>query len=226
MEHLPFYIAVLFGMTVAGTIVWFYFATRSKAFLIFVIGWTILQSILGLSGIYQDTEALPPKLMLFGFLPALIFIAGTFLTTRGRSFIDKIDLKTLTYFHSIRIPVEIVLTLLFLHGVMSVYITYEGTNFDLFSGITAPIIGYLAFRNRTKKGLLLGWNIVCLLLLLNVVITSIFAFPSPFQKIAFEQPNIAVLYFPFILLPAVVVPTVLFGHLAAIRHLTKRAALQ
>jgi len=222
MEKLPIFISILFGMTVLGTISWFYFATKSRIFLALTIGWTILQSILALKGVYQDTETIPPRLMLFGVFPTLILIAGMFLSAKGKSFIDKIDLKTLTYFHSIRIPVEIVLSLLFHYGVVSVYMTFEGTNFDLFSGITAPIVAYLAFRATTNKKLLFGWNILCLFLLLNVVITAVFAFPSPFQKLAFDQPNIAVLYFPFILLPTVVVPIVLFGHLTAIRQLTNR----
>lgn len=223
MENLPTYISLLFVLTVIGTIIWFYFATKSKTFLFIAVGWTILQSALGLSGIYQVTQTMPPRLMLFGIFPALVFIAVTFFTEKGRKFIDNINLQRLTYFHSIRIPVEIVLALLFHQGVVSVYMTFEGTNFDLFSGITAPIVGYLAFRKtHENKKLLLWWNIVCLLLLLNVVITAVFAFPSPFQKLAFDQPNIAVLYFPFNLLPSVIVPLVLFGHLAAFRRLTKR----
>lgn len=223
MENLPTYISLLFVLTVIGTIIWFYFATKSKTFLFIAVGWTILQSALGLSGIYQVTQTMPPRLMLFGIFPALVFIVVTFLTEKGRKFIDNINLQRLTYFHSIRIPVEIVLALLFHQGVVSVYMTFEGTNFDLFSGITAPIVGYLAFRKtHENKKLLLWWNIVCLLLLLNVVITAVFAFPSPFQKLAFDQPNIAVLYFPFNLLPSVIVPLVLFGHLVAFRRLTKR----
>lgn len=221
MENIPTHINLLFGLTVIGTIFWFYFATQSKTLLLVAIGWTILQTTLGLSGIYQDTQTMPPRLLLFGIFPTLVFIAATFLTAKGRSFTDNINLQTLTYFHTIRIPVEIVLALLFHQGVVSVYMTFEGTNFDLFSGITAPIVGYLAFRTTSEnKKLLLWWNIICLLLLLNVVITAVFAFPSPFQKLAFDQPNIAVLYFPFNLLPTVVVPTVLFGHLVAIRRLT------
>lgn len=222
IEQLPVYISLLFGFTVAVTIGWFYFATRSKRFLILIIGWTLLQTVLGWAGLYQDTTTLPPRLMLFGIFPALAVIIIMFLTGKGRSFIDRIHLKTLTYFHSIRIPVEIVLALLYHQGYVSVYMTFEGTNFDIFSGITAPIVAYLAFRHGTmNKKLLLGWNIFCLALLLNVVITAIFALPSPFQQLAFDQPNVAVLYFPFNLLPAVVVPLVLFGHLAAIRQLTR-----
>lgn len=225
MENLPLFIHILFGLTVLGTIAWFTIAAKSRGFLIFAISWTILQSILALSGVYQNTEALPPRIMLFGVFPALLLIAITFLSRKGKTWIDGIDLKTLTYFHSIRIPVEIVLALLFHQGVMSVYITYEGTNFDILSGISAPIVAYLAFRAGVpNKKLLLGWNILGLLLLLNVVITAIFAIPSPFQKLAFDQPNIAVLHFPFNLLPTVIVPIVLFGHLVAIRRLTNSAA--
>lgn len=223
MGNLPIYISLLFGLTVIGTIIWFYLASKSKSFLLLAIGWTILQIALGLSGIYQNIEAMPPKMMLFGIFPTLIFIGLTFVTRKGKVFIDQIDLKTLTYFHSIRIPVEIVLAFLYYQGVVSVYMTFEGTNFDLFSGISAPIISYLAFRStKVKNKLLFWWNIICLILLLNVVITAIFAFPSPLQKLAFDQPNLAVLYFPFNLLPTVVVPLVLFGHLVAIRQLMKR----
>jgi hypothetical protein len=222
MDHLPMYISLLFGLTVIAAVIWFYLASKSKTFLIVAICWTLVQSGLGLSGIYQDTESMPPKLMLFGIFPTLVCIAAIILTSRGRRFIDSINLQTLTYFHSIRIPVELVLVLLFQQGVVSVYMTFEGTNFDLFSGITAPVIGYLAFRTlKQNNKLLLWWNIICLLLLLNVVVTAIVAFPSPFQKLAFDQPNLAVLYFPFNLLPTVVVPVVLFGHVVAIRRLTK-----
>lgn len=223
MENLPIFISILFGLTVLATIIWFYFAAKSRTFLTIAIGWIILQTIIGLTGIYQNTESIPPPIMLLGVFPALLFILLSFLTPKGKTFIDSIDLKTLTYFHTIRIPVEIVLTLLYHQGVMSVYITFEGTNFDLFSGLTASIIAYLAFKPATtNKKLLLGWNILCLLLLLNVVITAIFALPTPFQKLAFDQPNVAVLYFPFNLLPTIIVPLVLFGHLIAIRRLTKR----
>ncbi len=220
MQNIPAYIGVLFSLTVIITIIWFYFVTQSKLFLIFATGWTIFQSIIGWFDLYQNTDTLPPRMMVFGIFPTLIIIITTFLTKKGKAFINKIDIKKLTYFHSIRIAVEILLGLLFYYGVISVYMTFEGTNFDLFSGITAPIVAYLAYKKgKENKKMLLGWNIICLLLLLNVVVTAIFAFPSPFQKLSFEQPNIAILYFPFNLLPTVIVPIVLFSHLAAIKRL-------
>lgn len=224
MESLPIYVSALFVCTVATALGWLAIAAKSYRFLILALGWTLLQSALAIGGLYNDTSSLPPRIMLFGVFPALAIIAATFLTSKGRAFIDAIDLKTLTYFHSIRIPVEIVLALLYTHGVVSVLMTFDGTNFDIISGVTAPVVAYLAFRGGvTNKSLLWGWNIVALLLLMNVVVTGVFAAPSPMQRLAFDQPNVAVLHFPFSLLPSVVVPMVLFAHLVAFRKLLAKS---
>lgn len=216
LSQVPLIISILFIIITIVSIVWFYRATGSKTFLLIVSIWAIIQSVLGLSGIYQKTELPVPLIMPLGIMPTLIAILACLTTSKGKLFFTQLNLKILTYFHSIRIVVEILLAMLYQMGVMSIYITYHGTNFDLLSGLTAPLIAYFVFKENNKyPKLLFGWNILALLLLLNVVITAIFAIPSPFQKLAFEQPNIAILYFPFNLLPTVIVPLVLFAHTAA-----------
>jgi hypothetical protein len=220
LKDLPGYISLFFENTVIAAIIWFYFSSRSKFVLSMLICWAILQSVLAFSGIYLDVQNMPPRMVLLGIAPTLVLMIFLFSTKAGRAFIDSLNFKTLTYFHTIRIPVEIALAILFHYGVLSVYMTYEGTNFDLFSGLTAPVVAYLCFgKTFIKTRVLLAWNIICLLLLLNVVITSALAVPFPFQQLSFEQPNIAILYFPFSLLPTMVVPLVLFAHLAAIYRL-------
>jgi hypothetical protein len=222
IEDLPLFVVILFLATVIVTIVWMYAASRSVVFLLTASAWTILQSVLALKGVFHDTQILPPRLFILGVFPPLIAIAITFVSPSGRRFIDKINLETLTWLHIIRVPVEVCLLFLFLHQLVPVYMTFEGTNFDLFSGLTAPLVAYFAFRrNRVEKKLLFSWNLLCLVLLLNVVITAILAFPSPLQQISFKQPNIAIIYFPFNLLPTVLVPIVLFSHLAAFRLLSQ-----
>jgi hypothetical protein len=69
-----------------------------------------------------------------------------------------------------------------------------------------------------NEKIIAAWNIVCLVLLINIVITAILSAPFAFQKLAFEQPNVAILYFPFVWLPCCIVPIVLFSHLVAIRR--------
>jgi hypothetical protein len=152
----------------------------------------------------------------FGVFPALAFIAVLFLFFRA-DVIHKLSLKTLTLLHMIRVPVELTLLLLFYQQLVPRVMTFEGMNFDILSGLTAPIAYYLSFRNgETNSSVLIAWNIFALLMLVNIVSIAALSLPSPIQQMAFDQPNIAVMYFPFIWLPAIVVPIVLFAHLAAL----------
>jgi hypothetical protein len=123
----------------------------------------------------------------------------------------------------IRIPVEIVLFLLAANKTIPELMTFSGRNFDIISGITAPIIYLLCFRGNQLRNprLLLAWNFICLGLLLNIVMNAILSAPFPFQKFAFAQPNIAILYFPFSWLPLFIVVVVLFSHLVALSRLLK-----
>lgn len=134
-------------------------------------------------------------------------------------FVDSLNARTLTILHLVRVPVEIVLLWLAIHKTIPQLMTFEGRNFDILSGITAPLIYYFGYvAGKMHKSLLLIWNLLCIALLVNVVIIAILAVPTPFQQLAFDQPNIAVLYLPFIWLPAVIVPMVLFAHLVCIRQ--------
>lgn len=225
MENLPVYIPVLFGITAIIGIAIFYKATHfSKSFLAIILAWAAFQTVLGLLGFYKTNTTVPPRFALL-VMPAVIFIIILFLSRKGRTFIDSLDIKLLALFSVIRIPVEIVLFWLFINKAIPELMTFEGRNFDILSGISAPLIYYFGFvKKKLDKNALLIWNFVCLGLLLNVVFYALLSIPSPIQQFAFEQPNTAVTFFPFVLLPSVLVPLVLFSHLVAIRQLLKGKA--
>lgn len=222
MENLPIYISIVFALTTLITVWFFYKASNnSKQTLILLIAWLLIQAVIAISGFYSVTDTIPPRFLLL-VLPPLLFIAGLFTTTNGKKYIDSLDPTYLTILHIVRIPVEIVLFWLFIHNVVPELMTFEGHNFDILSGITAPLIAYYGFiKMKLSKNVILIWNFVCLALLLNIVFNAAISAPSPIQRFAFEQPNIAVLYFPFIWLPACIVPLVLLSHLASIRQLIK-----
>lgn len=186
-----------------------------------LIVWLAIQGILAYSDFYNSNlDNSPPKLFLFGFLPALLLIAYLFNSKSGKPFIDSLPLKELTIFNIIRLPIEIGLFLVYTYGAIPKLMTFEGGNLDILSGISAPIIAYLAFnRLSLKPKALLIWNFICLALLTNIVARALLSAPFPFQKLAFDQPNIAILNFPFVWLPTFMVMAVLFGHLVSIRKL-------
>lgn len=218
--YTPYYIDILFAVTVITTLYLVYIAAhRSKVMLLVCCVYLLLQSVISISGFYANTLATPPRFPLL-VLPSVVLIVWLFVSKKGKAFIDSLDLRMLTQLHIVRALVEVVLWRLMIETYIPKSMTFEGQNFDMLSGISAPIVAYFAFdKPPVKRTLLIWWNLICLGLVLNVVITGILSAPSPFQKFAFDQPNIAVLYFPYALLPGFIVPVVIFSHLAALRRL-------
>lgn len=222
LPNLPAYVPLTFGLTVLAGIWLFARATRHSQTVLIIIGlWVILQSILGLLGFYTLVNPKPPRFPLL-LIPPILTIVLLFSTGRGRMFLDSLDARTLTLFHVVRVPVEIVLFWLFVHKAVPELMTFEGRNIDILSGLTAPLVYYFGFRKATlNRPLLLVWNVICLGLLVNIVVNALLSSPTPFQQFGFEQPNIAIQYFPFVLLPSCLVPLVLLAHLAVIRQVVK-----
>ncbi|MVM35026.1 hypothetical protein GO755_33680 [Spirosoma sp. HMF4905] len=220
MENMPLYVYLTFGATVLAAVWLFFIATnQSKIFLVSIGAWIVLQSVLSSIGFYSDPVSASKRFPML-FLPPLIFFVSRFFTKQGKLFIDGLDIKTLTIIHIIRIPVELVLFWLFVHKSIPEAMTFEGRNFDILSGLTAPLIYYFGFvKNKLSKSVIVAWNFACLALLINVVSAAILSLPDRFQQFGFEQPNTALGYFPFVLLPTCLVPLVIFSNLAAIRQL-------
>ncbi|MFT4681083.1 MAG: hypothetical protein ACI9YU_000920, partial [Flavobacteriales bacterium] len=124
-----------------------------------------------------------------------------------------------TFLHTVRIPVEICLFLLFSHGMVPELMTFEGRNFDILAGITAPVIGFLFLKNWIGTKGMIAWNAVSLGLVLFILVNGVLSTELPFQQFAFDQPNRAMMYVPFVLLPATVVPIVVFTHITDILKL-------
>jgi len=219
MEKVSIVVSILFVLTTLLA-VWLFFKASGKSIrLLTGIGaWMLVQAVAGINGFFRH-QGLPPRFLFLIGLPVVLIVV-LFLSKRGRAFIDSFNTRRLTLIHTTRIPVETVLYFLMLAGLVPSLMTFEGSNYDILSGITAPVVYYLVFI--AKKGgrrLLLAWNFLCLGLLINIVTIAILAAQTPFQRLAFDHPNIGVTYFPFIWLPGVVVPIVLFSHLATIRQL-------
>jgi hypothetical protein len=235
MVHLPVELSIAFGLTTLLTFILFRravtgaddYRTQQLApkITLGIIVWLALQGALSIAGFYVNhLDSLPPRIALFGVLPALIVIIATFSTTSGRRFIDSLPLFEITSIHTVRIFVELVLWWLFLKGAVPELMTFEGRNLDVIAGLTAPLVAYFGVvKTMITHRVIMVWNLICLGLLFNIVVIAVLSVPSPIQHLAFDQPNIAVLIFPISWLPTFVVPVVLFSHLVAIRQLLKRS---
>ncbi|MEP6616020.1 MAG: hypothetical protein ABJA57_05545 [Ginsengibacter sp.] len=228
LTELPLYISLLFIFTTLVTFVFLIAAmknvpAKSRAIIsIVLIAWLLLHAILAMRHFYTITYTVPPRFA-FLVLPPFIIILIVFITKNGRRFIDGLSPEILTRLHVVRLFVEIILFWLFLYKYVPRLMTFEGRNFDILAGITAPVIAYYGIQKRMLgRTFLLTWNFISLLLLLNIVINAVLSAPFPFQQFGFDQPNVAILYFPFIWLPGFIVPAVFFAHAVLIRRLLKR----
>jgi hypothetical protein len=229
MENLPVYIGITFGCVVLATLGFlfyaFYLASPDKKdftptiVTTFLVVWIFIISILTFNDFFLDFDSMPPRLMLI-FFPNLIVIISVLSIRKTRDYLMKLPLTTLTYIHIVRVPVEIVLWWLALRNFLPWVLTFEGVNYDILSGISAPFAGVFLVGLRSKSRIgAIAWNLIALGLVINIVVRAIWATPYFFDPTIYEVPNIAVFYFPFVLLPGFVVPVVIFCHLVSLVNL-------
>ena len=229
MSELPSYVSGVFLATVAATFGFLYYgiklAQKSKSnnnaivASTFIMVWLFLIALLALYDFFLDFDAMPPRLF-YVLPPPIMAIVILLSIKRSRAFLMRIPITTLTYLHIVRVPVEIVLWWLAGSQLVPYLLTFEGINYDILSGVSAPFVAIfmVGLRSKSRIGAIL-WNFITLGLLVNIVAHAILAAPTPFQIFAMDQPNFAVFHFPFIWLPGFVVPAVLFAHLVSLMKL-------
>jgi hypothetical protein len=226
-DQMPPYVSIVFILTTFLTVGFLLTAFKAVSLeifpsrlLVFVLPfWIILTGSLAVSGFYNAPAEFPPRLFLFGVLPAVLFVLANLLLFRER-LIGRLPLRPLTLIHVVRIPVELTLYWLFIGGLVPQAMTFAGRNYDILSGILALAAYFLAFTaGKANKWVLITFNLVGLALLANIVITAMLSIEGPIQRFGFDQPNRAVLYFPYVWLPTMIVPVVLFSHLASLYKL-------
>lgn len=220
MTTLPVYLPLLFGATVLLTAWLLWRATRlPRRYWLVLLIVLLFQSALALSGFYAVADTFPPRMAL-AIIPSFAGVGWLLFTRAGRSRMAFAGTGSLVLLSVVRVPVEIVLYLLYRHGRVPELMTFSGRNFDMLAGLSAPVVYYFfTIRKTLSIKWVFAWNLVSLGLLLNILVNAVLALPTPFQQWGFERPNVAVLYFPYILLPAFIVPAVLWTHLVLIRRL-------
>lgn len=222
LRTMPSWTYFLFILALIISLVGIWRSWRSPMLIGVLIVLGALHGSLAWMGFYIVSEGFPPRpALLLG--PVVLAIALLVLLPQGRAFLLRGDMVSLVWLSILRVPVELVLHEGWLQGLVPRMLTYEGLNYDILAGLSAPLIAFHLMRATSpSRNLLLGWNVACLLLLLNVVIRALLSFPSTFQLLNLDTPMILVQHLPWILLPAVIVPIVLLSHVAMLVQLTRR----
>ena len=218
---------VLFLAQVAllfGAISWWLSPARHPGRAMLVItAWVALLGYLSLAGYFTNFRSLPPRI-----LPAVILplVAGLlFLRLPGaRDLLARTPPQWPIYLQAFRVVMELILWLLYLQHRVPVIMTFEGRNADILVGLTAIPVGYLCFVRRVwPPRVALWWNVVGILILLNVVVHAQLSTPSPLRVFVTNPPVTFIAYWPYILLPGFLVPLAWLLHAASLIQLRRSA---
>ena len=207
-----------FALLTVVTVYFFYRFTGSRRrVLVGLAAWVVFTGAVAATGFFHDSQAVPPRLALV-MLPMLV--AGLLLgfTSMGRSLRVGSSLEGLHYFQGIRILVEII----FLHGLyeagyLARAVTYLGYNFDIIPGVLGLVIGHLVYgRKRLGQEWSVAYQYFGILVLTSTIVLAVLSAPSPYQQLGQAQPTVAIFYLPFVWLPAVVAPLMLWAHFIAL----------
>lgn len=189
-----------------------------KKLLFAAILWTIGIGLISSTGILA-TMSLPPKPMITMLIALASIIAFSFSQT-GKKLLTQSPLHWLVFFQSFRILVE----LWFWHGykteVFPKLMSFEGANHDIYAGILAIVAGTIIWKLPSLTRITgIIYNIAGFLLLLNTLKAAATSVPSSIQQYPWDERFLQLGMFPFVYLPAILVPLALGFHILSLRQI-------
>lgn len=223
IDSLPAGLNLLFLITFFSAVFLFFWTTgKNWRILVGLLVWSGIHSCLAHAGIYAMGDVMPPPFALI-LGPVILIIIWGLTGRRRKNMLIARDAVGGTIMHVVRVPVELCLYYLFLHEMVPELMTFSGRNYDIIVGFTAPFVALAAKFRWVEAKAMVVWNIFGVAMVLFIMINGILSAPLPFQQFGFEQPNVAVMHFPYVLLPATIVPLVIYSHLLDVMYWRAKA---
>jgi hypothetical protein len=182
-----------------------------------IFGWLLLTAALAHSGFLAMWDAKPPH---FPLVP-LVALIGVVLIHRNVTF-GKLMAATPRHWpvamQTFRIGVELAFWGLFLAGGAPSQVTFEGRNFDVLVGLTAPFVALAIAKLNLGPRAVIAWNVLGLAILSNTIFTTLSSLPGPAHLNWPGAPFTAFGYWPFVWIPGFLAPLAIFLHVFSIRQ--------
>ena len=197
---------------------------RSQKFLIasvFLFGWIAYLVTLSATGILKDVNV-PPKFPLLVIIPLVIGCIVFYRSSRNSFVVKEIPKTWPVYFQSFRIIVELILLYTYYANIIPVSATFEGLNFDVLMGISAPFVAYLVVRKNGSRVFQYIWNVlgICMVLFVAFIIASSMYFPDIWGSNV-TQVKMKFIEMPFLLLAGLLAPMAIFMHVVSLVQLRR-----
>ncbi|WP_397448024.1 hypothetical protein [Pseudomonas sp. NA-150] len=182
-----------------------------------LFGWLLISGALAYSGFLAQWDARPPHLAVIP-LVALIAVVLIHRASGFRRLIEITPRHWPVAMESFRIGVELAFWGLFLAGGAPTQVTFEGRNFDVLVGLSAPLIALAIMRFKLSPRWVIVWNVAGLGILFNTIITTFTSTPGPLHLNWPGEPFTAFATWPFVWIPGLLAPLAIFLHLFSIRQ--------
>ncbi|MEM6758047.1 MAG: hypothetical protein AAF601_01070 [Pseudomonadota bacterium] len=173
--------------------------------------------------------ALIPRENAFPILGVLIIfgtVAGNLLLFRSataKSVLRAVPPHWLATIQTYRV-IGVIFLLLMADGLLPRYFAWTTGWGDILVGVAAPFVGYLLWRDTPRFAPVgLVWCAIGIADLLLVLWKAVRSAPGPLQTVIYDPPTEIIGYFPFPMIPLVIVPISLILHVQLIRALISQA---
>jgi hypothetical protein len=180
--------------------------------------WVALTGIAALGGAYANFYEVPPKLP----ITLLVSIVLIIVFSRSTQYAKALKFAPLAWpiaVQSMRLFIEVGLWQLHRDGQLPVHLTFEGYNFDVLVGLTAPAVALGVAQGWIGKRGAIAWNVASVILLITIVFMAITSAPGPQHLPWPGDPNTILGQFPSVWLPTFFVPIAVFAHVTSLRQL-------
>lgn len=187
--------------------------------------WLTLTGLLATRGLLDRWDAFPPRVPL---LP-LVTLATLLVVRRTTAFQRLVASTPLAWPLAVqvfRVGVELLLLRLFLEGRAPRQLTFEGWNFDVLVGLTAPVVAWWLSR-RPSPALGAAWNLAGIAVLLTTMGIATTSSPGPLHGTWSGAPLTELARFPWVWLPAFLAPFAVAAHVVSLsQHLRQLRAAE
>lgn len=183
-----------------------------------LLAWMGFTAILATNGVFSNFETFPPP-MIINLIVPIVSIIIWIRHPATKSILAGIPLYWVPAFQGFRVIVEFLLWTLFAANLLPKQLTFEGYNFDVLSGILGIVLAIFLYRGISKPMRWLRlYNYLGFALLLTIVAMSILSMPTPFRQFMNDPSNEIMTQFPFVWLPATLVPLAFALHLVSLQQ--------
>jgi hypothetical protein len=182
-----------------------------------LLAWLGATAALAASGALSDWTDRPPRWQLLPptALGTLVIFSRTRLFRRLLAGVPPWQPVALQTF---RVGVELAFWRLHAEGFAPQQVTFDGRNFDVLVGLSAPLLAIGIATGRIGPRVTIGWNLVGLALLVNAIATVSTSAPGPLHREWSGGPFTAIAAWPVVWIPALLAPLAVFLHVQSIRQ--------